>query len=95
MDLAWWIAVIGVPLIGAVFAVDFYIHRNAQSEREKLSAQLEQTKADFFRYQISSAQLYATMATVDGVKRELVNQLSRIEDKLDRIGERNDRRDRN
>lgn len=94
MDLAWWIAVVGVPLVGAIFGVDFYIHRNAQAERGRLALQLEQAKKDFFEYRVNSAQLFATVAALGEVRRELVSSLNRIEDKLDRIVERNDRRDR-
>jgi hypothetical protein len=39
MDLAWWIGVIGVPLVSALFAIDFYVHRNSQMEREKAIAE--------------------------------------------------------
>lgn len=95
IDLAWWIAVIGVPLVGAIFGVDFYIHRNADTERERLAAELANVKAAFNDYRVNAASLYATTVAVGEMRRELVAVVTRIEDKLDRIAERNDRRDRN
>jgi hypothetical protein len=105
MDLAWWIGVIGVPLVSALFAADFYIHRNAQTERDRAVAEknreiaelhnrISAVNKEFYDYKVGSAQLFATVAAVGEVKRELMNSLGRIEDKLDRIVERNDRHDR-
>lgn len=101
MDLAWWIAVIGVPLVGAIFAVDYYIHRNQQLQCDKKDAEIaalheriNAVTAAFNDYRVNSAQLFATVTAMGEMKREMVSALTRIEDKLDRI-ERNDRRDRN
>ena len=101
-DLYWWIAVIGVPLVGAIFAVDYYIHRNQQEECDKkdseitaLHDRINAVTAAFNDYRVNSAQLFATVTAMGEMKREMVSALTRIEDKLDRIGERNDRRDRN
>lgn len=104
MDLAWWIVYIAIPVVGALFAADFYIHKNATDERDKaiaskdleikeLHSRINATNREFYDYKVNSAQLFATVTAVGEVKRELIASLSRIEDKLDRIAERNDRRD--
>jgi hypothetical protein len=104
MDLQWWIAVIGVPLVGALFALDFYIHRTAQNELERkieakdaeigaLHNRVNSVSKELYDYKVTAAMMFSTSTAVGEVKRELMNALSRIEDKLDRIGERNDRRD--
>lgn len=104
MDLAWWIVYILIPLFGAVFAVDFYIHRNAENERDKavakkdaeialLHSRINSINKELYDYKVSSSQLFATIAAVSEVKRDLLASLGRIEDQLDRLIERNDRRD--
>jgi hypothetical protein len=104
MDLGWWIATIGVPLVGALFALDFFIHRNAQAELEKnicgkdkeiadLHTRINAAAKEFYEYKVTASMLFATNPAMSEVKRELMSSLSRIEDKLDRIVERNDRRD--
>jgi hypothetical protein len=100
MDLAWWIAVIGVPLVGAIFGVDLYIHKCAQTlndqkdkEIQELHARIEAARGELYEYKINSAQQFATVSTMGELRREMVSALNRIEDKLDKIGERNDRRD--
>jgi hypothetical protein len=94
MDLAWWIGVIGVPLVGAVFGVDLYIHKCAQTLIEELHDRIDAASRELYEYKINSASLFATVAAMGELKRELVISLSRIEDKLDRMGERNERNDR-
>lgn len=98
MDLAWWIAVIGVPLVAAIFGIDFYIHKDANAQNEKKDAEIEAlhtrinaSNRELYDYKVSSAQLFATSAAMSEMKRDMVAALGRIEDKLDRLAERNAR----
>lgn len=68
MDLAWWIAVIGVPLVGAIFAVDFYIHRTAATERERAIAHKDEQIREIRTEKDS--QIAVLHARVDNVTKE-------------------------
>jgi hypothetical protein len=115
-----------IPLIGTIFGVDLFIHKDATNEREKLATQKDSELAalraekdaeiaalhirignlgaSFNDYRVNSAQLFATVGAVREVKQEIADALreikagvassfGRIEEKVDRLVERNTRKD--
>lgn len=93
MDLAWWIAVIGVPLVGVIFAIDGVIHSKASTSASTLHQRIDALQKDFADYKVNSAMLFAQVALVREVKEDLAKILDRIEQRLGGIEDdlRNDR----
>jgi predicted TIM-barrel enzyme len=82
MDLAWWIAVIGVPLVGVIFAVDGIIHAKATESARLCHQRIDAMQKEFADYKVNSAMLFAQVALVREVKDDLVKVLDRIEGRL-------------
>ena len=82
MDLAWWIAVIGVPLVGVIFGVDGIIHSKAANSSSGLHQRIDALQKEFSDYKVNSALLFAQVALVREVKDDLVKVLDRIEERL-------------
>ena len=90
--LSWWITMVELPVIGALFWMLWRIRRDTEqaldAERRRADAAmaaLTQTVAD---YKLEVAQTFASVADVNEVERRLVGHLLRIEAKLDyRLGE--------
>lgn len=93
MDLAWWIAVIGVPLVGVIFAADAWIHSKAMDSARLCHQRIDTLQKDFSDYKVNSAMLFAQVALVREVKDDLAKILDRIEQRLGGIEDdlRNDR----
>jgi hypothetical protein len=85
MDLAWWIAVIGVPLVGVIFAIDGVIHSKASTSASVLHQRIDALQKEFADYKVNSALLFAQVALVREVKDDLVKVLDRIEERLTSI----------
>ncbi len=82
MDLAWWIAVIGVPLIGVIFTVDGIIHAKASESARLCHVRIDSLQKELADYKVNSAMLFAQVALVREVKEDLVKVLDRIEQRL-------------
>lgn len=87
MDLGWWIAVIGVPLIGCIFAVDGIIHGKAAAAAATCHSRIDSLQKELADYKVNSAMLFAQVALVREVKDDLVKVLERIEDRIGAIEE--------
>lgn len=88
MDLTWWIAVIGVPLVGVIFFCIGAAWRHADQVKleasrgdERLHSRIDQLVAVFGTYQTDAAKYFA-------VRDETNQNLRRIEEKIDRLVER-------
>lgn len=96
----WWVAGVAVPLLTAIFAVDFYIHRESDALRDEkdrevaeLHTRVNACNKELWDYKVYAAQLFATVSSMSQVRLELMGSLNRIEDKLDKLSERSQRRD--
>ena len=82
MDLAWWIAVIGVPLVGMIFAIDGVIHSKSSESSKLCHQRIDALQKELADYKVNSAMLFAQVALVREVKDDLVKVLDRIEERL-------------
>jgi hypothetical protein len=85
MDLAWWIAFIGVPLTGAIFAVDGIVHRAAAAAARALHDRIDGVAKELYDFKVVAATTYATISYTKDIEVRLLAQLARIEGKLDRV----------
>lgn len=90
MDLAWWIAVIAVPLVGSVFFVDGLIHSKAAESSRNLHGRIDMLAAQLSDYKLTAAEKFATNGDIG----KLEAHLQRIEDKMDRLVKGRTQRDR-
>ncbi len=88
MDLAWWIAVIGVPLVGGIFICIGTVARRIERVKEgaalgdqRLHERLDKLVEAFGAYQTDAAGRFATREEING-------RLQRIEEKIDRLFEK-------
>lgn len=93
MDLAWWIAVIAVPLVGCIFYVDGLIHSKAQTALDEqrtvsdaasndLHVRIDTLQKELSDYKVSAAMLFAQVTMTREIKDDIGKVLSRIEDRL-------------
>lgn len=96
MDLAWWIAVILVPLVGAIFVVDGVIHSKASAAADTLRSEADTASNDLHSridaiqkelsdYKVNAAMLFAQVSMMREIKDDIGKVLSRIEDRLSGI----------
>jgi predicted TIM-barrel enzyme len=85
MDLAWWIAVVGVPLVGAIFTVDGIIHAKAAANAGRCHARIDNVSKELADYKVTAAMLFAQVALVREVKDDLIKVLDRIDQRLGAI----------
>lgn len=85
MDLAWWIAVIGVPLVGSIFAVDGIVHAKAAASASKCHDRIDAVAKELAEYKVQAAMLFSTVAMVGEMKKDLKEPLDRIEQRLGAI----------
>ncbi len=88
MDLAWWIQVVEVPLIGGFFlwirnqisAVEHLVERL----RENYAFHVDAIRKDLADYKLDVARNYASMSAMKDLETRLTDHLLRIEKKLER-----------
>lgn len=78
MDLQWWIAVIGVPVVGALFWLRFH-------DREETDKELRAIKDDLANYKLIVATGFVSVASLKDVERRIMDHLEKIEKKIDRV----------
>lgn len=94
MDLAWWIAVIGVPLCVGILAYVRSVQSDSKASISKLHERVDAAEKDNASYRLQAAQMFATMSSMSALDRRLSDTLQRIDTKLDRLIERNVEKDR-
>ena len=78
MDLQWWITVIGVPVIGALFWLRFH-------DREEADKALRNLKDDLANYKLLVATGFVSVASLKDVEGRIMAHLEKIEKKIDRV----------
>jgi hypothetical protein len=78
MDLQWWIATIGIPLVGALFWLRF-------RDREETDKALRGLTTDLSNYKLTVATGFASIAYLKDVETRIMTHLEKIEHKIDRV----------
>lgn len=87
MDLQWWITVIGIPVVGALFWLRF-------RDRDDVDTAMRSLKDDLANYKLLVATGFASVSHLKEVETRIMANLEKIEHKIDRImGQRHTRPD--
>ncbi|MFN3347438.1 hypothetical protein [Pseudorhodoplanes sp.] len=78
MDLQWWITVIGVPLVGALFWLRFH-------DREIVDKGLREIKDELANYKLLVATSFVTATSMKDLEVRIMSHLDKIERKIDRV----------
>jgi hypothetical protein len=81
MDLQWWIATIGVPLVGTLFWMRF-------RDRDAFDKSIQTLTSDLQNYKLTVATSFASIAYLKDIENRIMNQLQKIDEKVDRLSER-------
>jgi hypothetical protein len=81
MDLQWWIATIGIPLVGALFWLRF-------RDRDETDKTIRALTTDLANYKLTVATSFASIAYLKDIENRIMNQLQKIDEKVDRLTER-------
>jgi hypothetical protein len=89
IDLAWWISVIEVPLLAALFKLMWDVRRDLSSKIEQMDIRHAEStgrlRDDLAAFKLEVARGYVPMQMMREVDRRLSMQLMRIEEKLDTV----------
>lgn len=89
MDLQWWIAVIGVPGVGSIMWLIFKVKNDAEREAKAAERRLQTLSDDLHNFKLRTAETYATLVYMKDVEHRIMGQLEKIDDKLERVMDRN------
>jgi hypothetical protein len=78
MDLQWWIATIGIPLVGALFWLRF-------RDRDETDKTLRGLAADLASYKLTVATSFVSVSYLKDVEGRIMAHLEKIEKKIDRV----------
>ncbi|HXF88151.1 MAG TPA: hypothetical protein VNK48_07360 [Xanthobacteraceae bacterium] len=78
MDLQWWITVIGVPLVAALFWLRFH-------DREAVDSGLREIKDELSNYKLLVATSFVSVASMKDLENRIMAHLEKIENKIDRV----------
>jgi len=78
MDLQWWITVIGVPLVGALFWLRFH-------DRETVDKALREIKDEMSNYKLLVATSFVSVSSMKDLEERIMMHLEKIEKKIDRV----------
>jgi len=78
MDLQWWIATIGIPLVGALFWLRFY-------DRDDVDKALRGIRDDLANYKLLVATNFVSVAYLKEVETRIMAHLEKIDQKIDRV----------
>jgi len=78
MDLQWWIATIGIPLVGALFWLRF-------RDRDETDKTLRSLAADLASYKLTVATSFVSVSYLKDVEGRIMAHLEKIEKKIDRV----------
>jgi hypothetical protein len=78
MDLQWWIATIGIPLVGALFWLRF-------RDRDETDKTLRNIAADLASYKLTVATSFVSVSYLKDVEGRIMAHLEKIDQKIDRV----------
>jgi hypothetical protein len=78
MDLQWWITVIGVPIVAALFWLRFH-------DRDELDNSLRALKDELANYKLLVATSFVSGSYLKEVEGRIMAHLEKIEKKIDRV----------
>ncbi len=78
MDLQWWVTVIGVPLVGALFWLRFH-------DRDEVDNSLRDLKDELANYKLLVATSFVSVTSLKEVESRIMAHLEKIEKKIDRV----------
>ena len=86
-ELTWWITVVDLPALGALFALIWRTRRDCEHAvrhlREVVDARNSQMREALAAFKLEVAKSYASIADMKELETRLVAHLLRIEAKLD------------
>jgi hypothetical protein len=86
--LVWWITVIDLPILSALFWLNYKTRSDAEDAIDKLYETLEirssQLREALSAFKLEVAKSYASVTDMRELEMRIVSHLLRIEDKLDR-----------
>jgi hypothetical protein len=78
MDLQWWVTVIGVPVVGALFWLRFH-------DRDEVDNSLRGLKDELANYKLLVATNFVSVTSLKEVESRIMAHLEKIEKKIDRV----------
>ena len=78
MDLQWWITMIGIPIVGALFWLRFH-------DRDDIDTAMRALKDDLANYKLLVATGFASVSHLKEVETRIMAHLEKIEHKIDRV----------
>jgi hypothetical protein len=78
MDLQWWITVIGIPIVAALFWLRFH-------DRDELDNSLRALKEELANYKLLVATSFVSGSYLKEVEGRIMAHLEKIEKKIDRV----------
>lgn len=92
VDATWWIVAVVVPLMGAMVVLAWRWRCESDDRLEALDFRIDvtgtQLREALAAYKLEVAKSYATVGTIKGVERRLIEYMIRIEAKLDAVNNR-------
>lgn len=87
IEPTWWISVIEVPIVAALFWMIHGLRRDLHEKIERgdlrESAAVSRTREDLAEFKLEVARTYVPLSLIRDVDRRLTQQLLRIEEKLE------------
>lgn len=87
IEPTWWISVVEVPIVGALFWMLHGLRRDIQDRIERgdhrENAAVARTREDLAEFKLEVARTYVPLSLIRDVDRRLTQQLLRIEEKLE------------
>ena|SRR5690242_15527870 len=87
LSLTWWITVVEVPMLGALFWLIWQVRQDADEAFEKVRHLSEtaqaQMRESLAAYKLEVAKTYVSVSYLKDIERRLTDHLLRIDAKLD------------
>lgn len=78
MDLQWWVSVIAIPIVGALFWLRF-------RDRDDVDSALRGLRDELANYKLLVATSFVSVAYLKDVEVRIMAHLDKIEKKIDRV----------
>jgi hypothetical protein len=78
MDLQWWITVIAIPIVGALFWLRFH-------DRDDIDKAMRDLKDELANYKLLVATNFVSVSSLKEVENRIMAHLEKIEKKIDRV----------